>query len=484
MAAEPPELELINDTAGRNSAQSNTYKVSVGRGRTVSALLAGAMLVGLVWFALSDDGSDLPLVEPDRTADSSPPQEVDETLDATVSEPVSVAQVVRSLPPSLLAAEVFAGYPSRDTLHHLFNEIGGFNELELGIAEGAFDIVRFDPADPNRLLASNRLSYGDAENQAINEVWQLTPSGEIQQALWNPQTSHDFAHFNVDGTITMWSHGGGDGFAPRKATVLDGNLEPIFTTTPIYASRFTATAEAVFALTGNGDYYTNQPGYVNLIADSGDGPEVLDNGALYEWIDNPTADILVAYPVDESGVTAVWEVSTLQPIPSHPLAGHHFQRIAISGDGQVAVAATTEGPLAVIDPATGELIGTFGEVDVTGIDNPITLNHDGTVAITVERTGRVRIWWVGEDEPIHTLLADATQPRWVAQEYAPRSATAVSASAGRAAIRIGARADRATHWALLDTDVSSWIARACALAGQALEADEARTLGFTAPFAC
>jgi len=295
--------------------------------------------------------------------------------------------------------------------------------------------------------------------------------------VWAPDSPHDFVHFNQDGTTTMWVHGGGPGFAPRVAWVLDGERETVFATEPLYASRFAVAHQTVFALTGSGEYYTNDATYEELVFDDGSARGVLSSGEPYQWIDTPTDGILVAYPAASDGSTEVWDTTTRSPIRFHALSGQPFVRSAISGDGSVAVGATFEGMLDVIDLSSGARTHSFGSVDVQGIDQALTLSHDGSVLVTVEKDGTVTMWWVADGSPIFSVRGDAVQPRWLSELYAPRSATAVAANGARIALRTAATPDSPTTWAIIDTDVRSWLARACDNAGRRLTEDEAALLG-------
>ncbi len=394
------------------------------------------------------------------------------------SGPDSVWAATSGVPAPLVAAECYMADPSASTLRTLTEAIGGLEAVVVGRAEGAFDLVRFDPLDPDRLIASVRSSYGEAQNQQSNELWQIDSTG-LDQTPLAPDIPHDFAHFNSDGTITMWVRSDVEaGFAPRTATVLDGQTTARRTTRPVYASRFTTADDAVFALTGNGDYYSRSDSYEQLIVD-GPVSRVLDSGEAYEWIDNPIPELLVAYPRSPEGMTAVWDTSTLEPLEDHPVAGRPYSRVAISGDRRTAVGINFEGQMEQIDLATGQSLTVFGSVDPQGIDQPITLNHDGTIAITVDRSGRVSLWWVGNNSPIATADADAdaAQPRWVSADYGARSASSVAASGERVALRLAARPREPVSWLFADTNVPSWIAHACTIAGRPLTADERVTLG-------
>lgn len=450
---------------------------STGSARWIPLVFVVVVTGFIVWSVLAEGDAAIP---PEGDEQAQEDASVGVAPGAGDSDRLDAVQVAQSIPRPLLVAELFAADPSADGLRDLFQVVGGFDELEIATAEGAFDLVRFDPSDPDRLLAANRSSYGEAQNQQVNEIWQITPEGELDQALWAPAISHDFVQYNLDGTATMWVHGGGTGFAPRTAVVLEHDLTPTTTTDPIYASRFTTAGGTVFALTGNGNYYTHETAYVDLLADDGTGPAILDDGARYAWIDNPTPDLLLAYPNDGGGVTSVWDVATLEPRPGHMLSGRPYERVAISGDQRVAIGATFDGELEIVDLSTGFSKGTFGSVDVTGVDQPLTLSHDGTVAVTVENTGQVTIWWVGDDVPIASITTDEGQPRWVASAYAPTSTSAVSPDTSRVALRAPASGQTPSSWIITDTDPDSWIRRACELAGRSLTRTEVEALGLPA----
>lgn len=444
------EIDFINVDRPAPAQTASTRVTSGGRNRQLVIVLVLLVAGSIGLWSVSG------LVEGETDSSDESSAEDETTTDTST---------VRSLPPALVNAEAFADEPTGGHLRQLFRSVGGFEGLELAVAEGDFDLVRFDPFNNNKLVASRRLSYGPAQNQNVNEKWELNAVGELNQTLWAPALVHDFAHYNVDGSTTMWTHGGGPGFAPRRATVIatDGTT---ITSEPIYASRFAAITGTVFALTGNGDYYTNDSGYYDLVADAGSGPVHLADGSRFSWIDTPTPGILVAYPAAVEGVTAVWDTHSLAPLPSHPLAGRSHQRSAISADGRRAVGATFDGHLEIIDLTTGLAAGTFGQVDVRGIDQPISLNEAGTIAVTVEKNGRVTMWWVGENEPVFSIAGSAGQPRWLSAEYSPLSASAVAHDSSRIALKTAALPDKPTTWVLLDTDVDSWISQARQSVGQ------------------
>ncbi len=460
-----PESSLPDDRDG----DSGSVQVSGSiRRRGVPRLGVLALVLGvLAGLALWGAGSTDPIDSPRQDDDEARGGGSGAELDGSTNSPV---------PAPLLAAERYLADPSASTLRALIETLGGLDAVVVGEAEGAFDLVRFDPLDPDRLIASVRSSYGEAQNQQSNEIWQIDSTG-LDQTPLAPDIPHDFAHFNSDGTITMWVRSDVEaGFAPRTATVLDGQTTARRTTRPVYASRFTTADDAVFALTGNGDYYSRSDSYEQLIVD-GPVSRVLDSGEAYEWIDNPIPDLLVAYPRSPEGTTAVWDTSTLEPLADHPLARRRYTRVAISGDRHTALGIDFEGQMEQIDLATGLSLSIFGAVDPQGVDQPVTLNHDGTMATTVDRSGRVALWWVGDNTPIATYDADAAQPRWVSADFGARSASSVAASGERIALRLAARPLTPVSWLIAETNVASWIAHACTIAGRPLTADERVDLG-------
>ena len=459
-------LESDSDKASAASVTRRGY-------RWPGFVLLGLAFGLLAWSAVANR-------EAEPSQETSPIEEAGDDLLAPAEEPSSLSEaalVAQSVPRALLVVELFVAEPSASSLRELFSEAGGFDGLEIATAEGAFDLVRFDPLDPDRLLASHRSSYGEGRNNDSNEIWTVHPDGSVDQQVWAPNRSHDFAHFNVDGSAIMWVHAGGSGFAPRRAVFLGNGLVETRTTEPLYASRFTAANGTLFALTGNGDYYSHEDKYVALVADAGNGLVTLAGGDEFGWIDNPTPDILVAYPSSVDGRTVVWDTATLERLPDHPLSGRNSRAAAVSDDLTRAVVVEADGRMEVLDMLNGLSMGTFGEVEVAGVDQPITLNEDGTIAITVEHSGRVTIWWVGGDQPVASIAGDAGQPRWVSERFAPTAASAVAANGSRVAVRKPARPSTANRYVIVDTSIVSWIARACERAQRPLSEPEAAALG-------
>jgi len=426
--------------------------VSRGGRSPVTIMAAGFIVAALGWLLLSRDPATPPSPEPDLVQEQQDP--------GPTPPPDGEASPA---PGPTGAAERYRSSPSAATLRDLIQSVGGLDAITLGTAEGSFDLVQFDPLDPGRLLATMRSSYNDAENQAENEVWTLG-SSTVDQQLWAPDTPHDFAHFNRDGTLTMWvSTSPIEEYAPRQAIVLDANGTPLATSQPLYASRFTVADNTVFALTGEDDYYSNNEGYRELIADDGQTQTVLAAGLDYGWIDNPQPGIIVAYPADDYATTAVWDSQTLERIEDHPLAGRRYRRLAVSGDSATALGVTFDGGLEQLDLTSGLARHAFGKVDVGAIDQPVTLNHDGTLAVTVERSGLVSLWWVGDNVPLASVAGDAGQTRWIDEEHGALAASAVAPDASRVALRRRATAEVRTAYEVINLDVESWLALAVRL---------------------
>lgn len=466
--------ETIDEPADHSRPASGSTSASVRRGgsrrSTAAAVVVAILAIVGVLAAGRDRSSPEPIPPVERDPDEVTGSVTGDSLDGS------------GVPPELLAAERHVAEPGPATLRTLVEAVGGLDAVVVGEAVGAFDLVRFDPLDHDRLLASKRSSYGRAENQDRNERWTVGRSG-VEQTLWAPELAHDFVHFNADGSITIWvNENEGANFAPRRAVVRLDAEATVATSAPIYASRFTATADAVFALTGSGDYYSNDEEYLELIAD-GTTSKVLAPGAGLAWIDIPVPGLLVAYPRQDSMTTIAWDTETLLPVDASPLVGRRHQRSAVSGDGRTAVGVTFDGRLEQIDMVTGRVLADFGSLDPRGIDQPLTVNADGTLVTTVDRSGAVTLWWVGDDRPIARVEASSAQPRWVSERYGARSASAVSRNGERVALRSAARPQIPVTWTIIDTSPDRWVARACELAGRALTVDERETLGLQGPVA-
>ena len=184
-------------------------------------------------------------------------------------------------------------------------------------------------------------------------------------------------------------------------------------------------------------------------------------------------------------MTAVWSTETLQPAEGHELAGRSYSRLAVSGNGTTTVGVTFGGAMEVVDLETSRVVGRFGQLDPGGIATPVTLNHDGTIAVTIDHGGIVTMWWVGDPEPIAVIEGDAGPPRLLSEYRAPRVSSAVAPGADRVAVRNRARPNRATSWSIIDTDPASWVDAACERSPRSMTRGERMELGLDlAPPAC
>lgn len=427
-----------------------------GRRRPVIAVAWAAAIAAAIIVVVSAVGRDGERTVPVDSGPARPPPSFARLPELTASQ---------LAPDPARAAACYDAQPTAGHLRTVFEGVGGFDGLQLGTASGAFEVVTFDAVDPDRLVAAQRGSYGPAEHQDVTERWTVD-GGLVHQAPWDPTFIHDFVHHNTDGTTTAWvAEAAGDGIAPRRAIVLDRAGGVVTSSAPMFADRFAVDGGTVFALAGGTDEFSpRDSAYGSLLADVGGRRVELAPGAGFAWIDVPAPGLLVAYPAEPGGATAVWDTGSLHPLPEHALAGRDYQRVAVSGDRTMAVGVTADGELEPVDLTSGLAGPRFGSVDVREVDRPIVLNADGTVALTVERSGDVTIWFVGDDRPIASTSAGAGVPRWLpTSRSAARLASALAPDASRVALRIDARPQVGVTWRIVDTDVASWLTRARAL---------------------
>lgn len=446
----PIEMRATDDDGVDRAADAPPPRPGlVGAIAAVAAVIVAAVVVSAVINADRDRAAPV-ATDPARPRPTDAPTRLPDVADVAIAGDAAHA------------ARCFTVAPNAEHLRTVFESVGGFDGLLLGTATGAFDVVTFDAQSPDRLLAAQRGGYGTAEHQDVNERWAVA-DGVTTQTAWDRSTPHDFVHHNTDGTVTMWvAAAAGDGVAPRQATVLDRSGTVLTTSAPLFADRFAVDAGTVFALTGGPDWYApRDAGHRDLVADDGRRQVRLADGAAYGWIDVPAAGLLVAYPTDPGGTTAVWDSRTLTRLARHPLADREYQRVAVSADGAVAVGVTADGALEPLDLTTGRTGSRFGRVDVREVERPIVLSADGTVAFTVERSGTFSVWVVGDDEPVTTFAAGAGVPRWLpTSRSAARLGSVLSPDGTRAALRIDARPGTTVSWRVIDTDVAGWLARA------------------------
>lgn len=470
-----PIIEFDNDDADVDGAEFRAAPRA--RAGVVPYLVVAALGLLAGWWLFGGDPGDEP--EPVRE----PVEQLTEEPDVVAADRLAATRLARTVPPELLAAELYLAQPSAANARALYEAIGQLGGIAVATAVGSFDAVSFDPADPDRLLAVRRSGYGPASNQSVNQLWAID-DGRVSQQLWAPGTDHDHAGFDADGTVTMWVHGGEPGFAPRTAVVFAAGSE-MARTPSVFASRSVTAGGRVFALTGDGDYYSNVDSHQEVVALGSAGAIVLADGGAYEWIDRPMPGVVVAYPATSDASTMVWDSATLEPMPRHVLAGLRYRRIAVSGDGSTALGVRFDGSVDVIDLETRGIVADFADLDPTGIDRPVTLNEDGSIAVTVDHGGHVGVWAVPDRTPIARFEADAGPLRWLPERLGPRAASAVSPDARRVALRMRPQAGTPAEWLVIDTDPAAWVARACLLAGRGLTPHERTTLGLDdAPEAC
>ncbi len=472
--AEEPEPEWI-DVEGRGPpAAATDHQVEISP--PVAGLVIAMLAIGVLVWALTY-GSDSDVVERSTPPTSPEGEEITQVRSSSLERALTIARIPRSL----LAAELFHVSPSFETVKGLFDSIGRIEGVAVGSAEGNFDLVTFNPLDDNQLLASARSSYGFAENQLVNELWTVTDGGVLQQ-LNAAELPHDYAHFNPDGTTTYWIRGEPTmNFTSRIPMIFDGPGSAD-SRSPVFAGRAVVVDGTLFALTDSPVYGSNLREYDELVADDGFDVALLGSGAAWAWLDSPAPGIVAAYPTSADGGIALWDVASLEHIDEHPLARLSYQRAAISGDGKIALAIRFNGQVDRIDLDTGKITLSFGSVDPEGIAVPISLNHDGTIAVTVDRRGAVSMWWVDNGKPIFVVDGDSGPARVLAEKRAARVASVVAADASRVALRFQ---NTPVTWTVVETSPDRWVAHACELAGRGLTETEAVAIGIpTTSSAC
>ncbi|MGH1491522.1 MAG: WD40 repeat domain-containing protein [Acidimicrobiales bacterium] len=468
--AEDTDLEWIavggDDPPASAAKSADDHQIKISRSAT--GLILAVLAIGVFLLTLTDGG------ESDGVEGATPttPLTGEDSTEGRGSSNER-ALTIAGIPEPLLAAELFHSSPSHETLSGLFDAIGGIEGATMGSAEGNFDLVTFNPLDNDQLLASRRSSYGSAENQLVNESWTVT-DGEVVQQLNAPELAHDYAHFNPDGTTTVWIRvEPTTSYTSRIPTIFDGRGSSD-ARSPVFAGRAVAVDATLFALTDSPAYSSTQVEYDELVVDDGVNVTRLDSGAPWAWLDSPAPGIVAAYPTSADGGIALWGVASHAQIDEHPLARQPFQRAAISGDGTVALTIDFDDRLHRIDLDTGEIALSFGSVDPGGIAVPISLNHDGTIALTVDRGGTVSMWWVASGEPIFVVDGDSGPTRVLGERRAARTSSVIAADTSRVALRF---LGTPVTWNMMDTSPDSWIAIACKLAGRGLTTVEAIAAG-------
>ncbi len=370
-----PEIEVVSQEAVEQRPPRDP-------GRRPSGIVASGVLTLIVVAALLSSWLMADSSQPLRPAASAPTAD-QATPGSTVRAPGDRARggpILPDvpLPAQLIAVERYRLAPGAATARGLLDSIGGIEALVVSSVATPSDHVAFDPADPDRLVASS---------------------------------------------------------APVSASI------------DVEGTRFTLTPSA-------------------LVAERGGRTVTLDAGEAWAWIDSPVAGVVLAYPSAADGVTAAWDAASLERLGHHPFAGHQYQRLAVSGDRRTAVAVTSEGLLAAVDPASGVVMRAFGSLDPAPTAAAVTLDQSGTIAITVDRDRTVGVWWVGDDRPLAVVEPNAG---------AAGASPAIHPVARRIAVRNPAT------WRIIDTELESWIERACDLADRRLTRAERRGLDLASP---
>ncbi len=469
-------VEVIGVSGAGTDGPDRPATPSNRRGRGITILIL--IVVALVFIQLTNTGSDTADDPSDREDDAASSRSERHSLDR-----LDALIAAGSLSPELLGAEVYRAEPGPDTLRFLLRSLGGIDGVTVATTEGDFDLVGFHPWNPDRLIASRRSADGPAENQDVNEIWTVTGTGAVLKSLVAPNVEHDFVQYNEFGILSFWSYAGnetgaeGDDVAPRTVTLGPIQFLNERRSDPLHPSRAVIVGDTVFALTGDPDRQSTSRVFQSLIADRGEGQVFLDDGAGWSWVDNPTSGVVVAYPVDSKGTTGVWSTESLERIEDHYLAGRTYRRLTVSDNETTLVGVTFDGTLEVVDIGTDRVTGHFGRLDPEGIVTPITLNNDGTIAITVDHDGTVTIWWVGQTEPIAVIDGDAAPPRLLSDHRAARASSAVASGGVRVAVRNRAEQEVTTTWSIIDTNPARWVELACERAGRPLTAGERVDLG-------
>jgi hypothetical protein len=89
----------------------------------------------------------------------------------------------------------------------------------------------------------------------------------------------------------------------------------------------------------------------------------------------------------------------------------------------------------------------------------------------------VTLWHVPSGEAVIRFASDAQQHRDLWDVNSTRITSAVAVDASRVARLNPVSGPEGATWTIIDTDVDSWISRACQIAGRSLTADEKAQAG-------
>jgi hypothetical protein len=388
-----------------------------------------------------------------------------------------------------LAAERWVAAPSAESLRNLFAAVGGVDGMTLGTTVGVHSTITFDPSDTDVALAT----LSDLSATGQTDVWSISADG-ISVTAYAPGVELDDARFNRDGTIIAF--GPNEPVAAdrplARATIrdLDGAVlaampEIRYEGRRSGAGRSASDGESVFIIPANiiyADKSENEP-YGPLTALRPDGPvQLTERVDLYEWIDVVSPGVLVAFPGPVDGtaqflgdVTAVWDTRTLEPLADHPLADRELVRAVVTADGSVAFGVDFDGVIQVIEMATGDVVSTFGSVDVGTARYPLAVDGSGTVLMTTSKTTEssavITMWFVPGGEAAIEFRTATARGLNTPLPFTWDQTAGVAFDTSRVALRTQPRPEGIT-WTVIDTNVDDWVQAACSAIGRALTTEE------------
>lgn len=393
-----------------------------------------------------------------------------ETTDGTRGASLELRQP-DGVPDALFAAEAWSAQPSGENLVALLDAIGGYDALAMGEFDGSFDLVTFDPANPDRLLASFRDPYNDTgENQSDNLVISVA-GGVATTELYAEDQEHDSANFERDGSIVVWEAGGGSRPARREATVIGADGSTTGPSRSVFNGSWAADGGSLFTVAPT-SAAPNSP-YAQLILQPATGSNVSLEVEDTEWVNSPEPGVFAAYSDGSAGVR-VFDSTDGTELADHVLAGRLLTRAVVSQDGTRAITTLANGTIEVLDAGSGEVVKTLGQIDVGRVRDPLQLSSDGSIALSVDEAGVVRIWHVDDGDLILEVQGFTAPHRSLTEANSTTRSSVIEPHARRIAVFTF---DDTARWTVVDTDASSWVDRACTLAGRSLSDDERDAAG-------
>lgn len=430
------------------------------------AIAAGVVLVAaIVGVAVALLTGDDPL----ETIDEQPAEVIPDP-DGTAGPPLDLRQP-DGVPDALFAAEAWSVQPSGENLVALLDAIGGYEALGMGEFEGSFDLVTFDSANPDRLLASFRDPYNDSgENQGENVLISVA-GGATTAEPYAAERPHDSANFERDGSIVVWEATRGSRPARREATVIGADGASTGHSRSVFNGSWAADGGSLFTVAPT-SAATNSP-YAQLILQPATGSNVTLEVEDSEWVNSPEPGVFAAYSDGSSGVR-VFDSADGSELAGHVLAGRLLTRAVVSQDGRRAITTLADGTIEVLDTESGDVVNTLGQIDVGRVRDPLQLSADGSIALSVDESGVVRMWHVADGDLILEVQGFVAPHRSLNETNSTTRSSVIESHARRVAVFTFADEAR---WTVVDTDVRSWVDRACTLGGRSLTEDEREAVG-------